>query len=174
MNWALYYCDFGRYGSPLRSGVAEYASDVNIAYKREALMSVREVWLDAYRETIVNWTLRARGEKIFLDPRMRVEQHRPLMTLSEAYRERIKWGRMFAETRVLTCSLQRRVLYALGVVLLPPLLTMRVFSHMSRQKRSLKQIATSLPLAALLLSGWAVGELLGYSHRFAENNCRQQ
>lgn len=162
MNWALYYCDFGRYGSPLRCGAAQYASDVNIAYKREALMAVREVWQDAYRETVVNWTLRARGEKIFLDPRMMVEQHRPPVTLGEAYRERIEWGRMFAETRVLTGSLRRRVLYTLGVLLLPPLLTMRVLRHMLRQRRSLKQIATSLPLVAFLLSGWAVGELLGY------------
>jgi hypothetical protein len=33
---------------------------------------------------------------------------------------------------------------------------------MIRQRRSFKQMAKTLPLAALLLTGWALGELSGY------------
>jgi hypothetical protein len=162
LNWALYYCDFGRYGNPLPRGEAEYASDVNLAYKREALDAIRDVWCGAYHETTVHWTLRSRGEVVFLDPRMVVYQHRPKITVLQALRERVEWGRIFAETRISTCSLWRRIGYAAGTAILPALLLLRVFRYMLRQRRSVSQIAQTLPLAACLLTGWALGEFSGY------------
>jgi hypothetical protein len=162
LNWALYYCDFGRYGNPLEHGPAEYASDVNLAYKREALDSIRDVWSEAYHETTVHWTLRSRGEVVFLDPRLVVYQHRPAIGLFRAVRERIEWGRIFAETRVARCSLWRRVCYAAGTAILPALLLLRVLRNMLRQGRSVTQIVQTLPLTACLLAGWALGEFSGY------------
>jgi hypothetical protein len=162
LNWALYYSDFGRYGSPLALGEAEYASDVNIAYKHEALQAVRCVWHNAYHETLVNWTLQARGESVFLDPRPIVFEERPPISFGGAFSERIAWGRVFAESRVAVCSRGRRLTYAAGTTILPLLLLYRVLKHMLRQRRSLAQIITTLPLAALLLTGWSLGELAGY------------
>jgi hypothetical protein len=162
LNWALYYCDFGRYGTPLLPGTTEYASDVNIAYKRAALKSISNAWENAYHETLVHWTLRSRGETVFLDPRMLVRERRPRIRFSAAFRERIEWGRVFAETRVAACSRWQRISYAAGAVLLPFLLMGRVCKHMKRQRRSFKQMITTLPLAACLLFGWSLGEFTGY------------
>jgi hypothetical protein len=162
LNWAIYYCDFGRYGRPFPARLAEYASDVNISYKRSALEAIRDVWLSHYHETTVNWTLQSRGEEIFLDPSMVVYQHRPPVTFARAYRERIEWGRVFAETRVAACGRWQRVFYAACAPILPVLLLSRASLHMIRQRRSFKQMAKTLPLAALLLTGWALGELSGY------------
>jgi len=56
LNWAVYYCDFGRYQNPVRPGPAEFLSDSNVAYKRARRSeSVKEVWSAAYHETSVNW-----------------------------------------------------------------------------------------------------------------------
>jgi hypothetical protein len=162
LNWALYYCDFGRFGRPLPNGEAAYASDVNVAYKRGALEAIREVWRDAYHETTVNWTLRSRGEVVFLDSRLVVHQHRPAISLGQAYRERIEWGRTFAETRVARCGVWRGLLYAAGTPVLPVILLIRVLRHMLRQRRAFRQMATTLPLALFLLTGWALGEFIGY------------
>jgi hypothetical protein len=162
LNWALYYCDFGRYGRPLQSGETEYASDVNVTYKRCALEAVRDIWDEAYHETTVHWTLRSCGEVVFLDPRLVVHQHRHPITLWCAYWERVAWGRVFAETRVSACSMRRRMLYAAGTPLLPALLLIRVLHHMVRQRRTPIQIAKTFPLVVCLLIGWALGELIGY------------
>ena len=162
LNWALYYCDFGRYGQPLPSGEATYVSDVNIAYKREALKTIRDVWRNVYHETTVHWTLRARGQVLFLDPRMVVYQHRPKTTLIKALRERVEWGRIFAETRVAKCNSWLRIVYAAGSLLLPPLLLIRVLRNMLRQRQTLGRIVQTLPLAACLVVGTALGEFLGY------------
>lgn len=43
LNRAVYFCDFGRYGRPFESGPAAYISDVNVAYKREALEATRAI-----------------------------------------------------------------------------------------------------------------------------------
>lgn len=162
MNWALYYCDFGRYGSPLPQGEVEYVSDVNVSYKREALESVRDIWRDEYHETTVHWTMRERGIELRLDPALKVYQHRPGITFSKAFRERVEWGRVFAETRVAAIGLSKRILFALLTPLLPIVLWLRVAKHMLRQQRTVNQMAMTLPLVAGLLIGWAWGELVGY------------
>lgn len=162
LNWALYYCDFGRYGTPLAPGEVEYASDVNLSYKHEALHSVRELWHNAYHETLVNWSLKARGETVFLDPRIVVFEERPPIGIGEALRERVAWGRVFAESRVAVCSRTQRISYAVGTTVLPLLLFYRGLRHMLRQRRSLAQLLTTLPLSAFLLTGWSIGELAGY------------
>jgi hypothetical protein len=162
LNWALYYCDFGRYGRPRQSQESAYVSDVNVAYKRGAIASVHSLWRQVYHETTVHWALRERGEKLYYDQRLVVYQYRPAPALKQAFRERIEWGRVFAETRVADCGMWRRVLYALGSPALPALLSARVLLHMLRQRRSFSQMAASLPLALCLLTGWALGELAGY------------
>ncbi|MBS1788235.1 MAG: hypothetical protein JST85_10955 [Acidobacteria bacterium] len=162
MNWALYYCDFGRYGSPLPTGEVEYVSDVNVSYKRQALEAVRDVWRNEYHETTVHWTMKQRGIELRLDPALKVYQHRPPMTFTRAFRERIEWGRVFAETRVAAIGFPRRMVYALITPFLPAVLLARIAKHMHRQSRSLGQMAVTLPLVAGLLVGWAWGEFLGY------------
>ncbi len=162
LNWALYYCDFGRYGRPLRSAEASYVSDVNISYKREALEAIRDVWRSVYHETTVNWTLRSNGQSLFLDSRLLVYEHRPRLTVSQAFREKIEWGRIFAETRIAKRSLSIRFLYAAGTLLLPTILTFRVFRTMLHRRGSAAHVVQTLPLAACLVAGTALGEFLGY------------
>lgn len=162
LNRAVYYCDFGRYGRPFENAEAAYVSDVNVSYKRGALLSVQDIWRDAYQETTVHWTLRANGRKLFLDDRPVVYQSRKGIRLGRALYERIGWGRIFAETRVKEISLFSRLLYALGAFLLPVVMLGRVFRHMLRQQRSIGVMLSTLPIASMLLMAWAWGEFLGY------------
>jgi hypothetical protein len=162
LNWAWYYCDFGRYGKPFQNGFSEYISDINVAYKREALESIREIWWEAYHETTVHWSLLENGSKLFRDERMVVFQNRPRLSLFGAFNERIAWGRVFAETRGERMSIFRRVTFAFGAIFLPLILLIRVVKNMRRQKRTIRQMASSIPLAVLLLIGWSLGESIGY------------
>jgi hypothetical protein len=162
LNWAWYYCDFGRYGRPFENGEAEYVSDINVAYKRDALESVRDVWREAYHETTVHWALRNRGTKLFLDERMLVFQNRPPLSIKKIWRERRDWGRIFAETRAGEMSFTKRFIYATGAIFLPPLLLARALKNMRRQKRTVPQILSATPYLLFLLIGWSVGELTGY------------
>src|SRR5690606_26362321 len=93
LNWAVYYCDFGRYQNPVPAGETPYASDANVTYKRADLERVRPVWEGAFREVVVNGALKSEGRGIALDPRIVVYQHRRGLNLATALRERFVWGR---------------------------------------------------------------------------------
>lgn len=162
LNWAVYYCDFGRYQSPLPAGPAEFLSDSNSAYKREALESVKDQWRDAFHETAVNWELRRCGAMLRLDPNMVVYQTRHNLSLFPVLRERFVWGRSFAGTRVADATLTKRAFYAAISFLLPVILTGRILLGGLRRGRNLRRLATALPLILLLELIWACGEFFGY------------
>jgi len=162
MHWATYYCDHGRYGSPLQSGEAEYVSDLNISYKREAIERTRNVWSEAYGETTVHWAMRDQGMTLRLDPVLKVFKHRPQIRYWQAVKQRAEWGRIFAETRIANSGVLQRIFFALMTPLLPVVLMGRNFKHMLRQKRTAGQMISMFPLVAGLLLGWSWGELVGY------------
>ena len=166
LNRAVYYCDFGRYQNPLPEGPAEFVSDSNVVYRRDALAEVAEVWADDYHETQVHWALVGAGREIWLTPQVRVWQRRADLGLGEALRERYVWGRSFAAGRVAGASLARRLAYAAASPLLPLVLSTRVarggLARGRARDRGRGRLLAALPLVLLLHTVWAVGELVGY------------
>ncbi|MFO0839370.1 MAG: hypothetical protein U1D55_12705 [Phycisphaerae bacterium] len=162
LNWAVYYCDFGRYQAPVSDGPSEFISDSNCAYKREALEAVKDCWHDAFHETFVNWKLREMGRELRLDPGMVVYQTRTGLTLGAALTERFVWGRSFAGTRAKGVSTAKRLIYAAFSFLLPFVLTGRILARGLGKRRAGKVLACA-PLIFLLETIWSVGEFVGYA-----------
>jgi hypothetical protein len=162
LNWAVYYCDFGRYQNPVPEGPAEFLSDSNVSYKREALESVKDLWAHAFHETSVHWELRRRGEKLRLEPRMVVYQTRQTLRLLPALHERYVWGRSFAGTRAAEIPLIRRMIFASLAFLLPAVLSGRVVLQAWRRRRHLDRLMLSMPFVVLLETLWSLGEFVGY------------
>jgi hypothetical protein len=161
LNWAIYLCDFSRYTNPVLEGPSTYLTDCNVAYKRKDLEAIASVWRDEFHETSVNWTLQARGKVLWLSPKIIVRQQRSL-TFRRAIRERYAFGRLFASTRVASTTPFRRLLYAVGAIPLPFLLTGRVMSHVFRKRRYIDEFFRALPLIGLMTTIWSWGELIGY------------
>jgi len=168
MNWAWYYCDFGRYGRPLDPAACDYISDVNIAYKREALESVRDAWQEEYHETTVHWLMQERGYVTFRDPSMVAMQHRPKLGFIKSIKERWQWAGVYAETRLQFIGFSHRMVLLISAPLLPAVLTLRAIRHMFRQGRGFWQMLTTVPLVWMLTAAWSFGEcyvyLVGASH----------
>lgn len=162
LNWAVYYCDFGRYQNPVPKGAVEFLSDSNVSYKRDALWSVKHLWFDAFHETSVNWELRRRGAILNLNPDMVVHQTRRTLGFAHALRERYVWGRSFAGTRAAEVPTVKRIIYAMFSFLLPFLLTLRIVRQGFAKKRHLRELILALPIIFLLETFWAVGEFVGY------------
>lgn len=165
LNWAVYYCDFGRYQNPVPSGPVEFLSDSNVSYKRDALWSVKHQWSDAFHETSVNWELRRDGATLKLNPEMVVHQTRRNLSFLFALRERIVWGRSFAGTRAMEVSNLRRALFAAFSFLLPFVLTFRIVALGLKKQRFLGRLFCSLPIVFLLEIFWSFGEFVGYVTR---------
>lgn len=162
LNWAVYYCDFGRYQNPVPSGETAFASDANTSYKRSALESVRALWEHSFREVVVNGALIARGDKIALRPDIVVFQHRHDLRLHSALRERFIWGRSYAITRCELLSNPRRIVYATLSPLLPLVMMFRIGRTAWRRRLGFVKFVGSVHFIALLLAGWSLGEGIGY------------
>jgi len=162
LNWAVYFCDFGRYQRPFEAGPRPYVSDVNICYRREALEQTRDLWQGGYHETRVNWALRKRGLELWLDPGPVVVQERRNLRLVPLLSERRHWGRLFAVTRVTEQAGRGRGLFALGTVALPAVLFARLARGVFSRQRALGRFLAAVPLILLLVTAWSYGELEGY------------
>ena len=162
LNWAVYFCDFGRYQSPFAAGPRDYVSDVNICYKRRAIDDTRELWRERYHETTVHWALQKQGEVLYLTPEFAVDQMRDGLTLSGCLSERIGWGRLFAYTRSRELSLVKRLVLAAASPLLPFVLFLRHLRGRLERHKDLGAFTRAAPATFLLLAAWSLGELLGY------------
>jgi hypothetical protein len=162
LNWAVYFCDFGRYQRPFAEGPRAFVSDVNICYKREALERTRSLWRTRYHEPVVHDALVHSGARLILSPDLVVDQRRDHLTISGLLRERIAWGRLFATLRVREKSLASRLAMAALTPVLPVLLFLRL-ARMQWQKRvSRRAFLVAAPCVLLLLCAWSFGEFLGY------------
>ena len=161
LNWAIYFCDFSRFRNPVPAHPVEYVTDINIAYKREALWSVRDHWFNAFHETAVNTGLRDSGELLMLDSNMVVYQNRTDLRLGPALIERYVWGRAFGGARVAQVSVGHRCLYASLAFLLPAMRTWRHGRAALTRQPCPRRFFAALPLIVLLELFWCLGEWIG-------------
>jgi Glycosyl transferase family 2 len=162
LNWAVYFCDFGKYQNPLPAGESLFVSDANVSYKRSALESIRSTWQETFHETAVNWTLVSRGEKLALSPKIIVYQNRGSLRLGNALKERFIWGRSYAATRATLAGGFKRAIYAALSPVLPLILLGRMAANVLKKRRCIGAFLKALPLTAALTVSWSLGELTGY------------
>ena len=144
----------------MTGGPADFLSDVNVSYKRSALEAVNDRWRDGYYEPAVHQALRAHGGVLWLDPSIVIEHQRGRLDLLPCLRERYAWARLYAGKRCDELSPHRRAALALLAPLLPALLLARqVRGAWSRRRQ---ENARALPLVAVLLCAWSIGEAVGY------------
>jgi len=163
LNWAGYWCDFGRYQLPFEGGPRHYLTDVNVVYKRQALEQTRAVWREKYHEPLVHWALENAGETLLLTPELVVDQLRDRLTVTALLEERLAWGRLFGSLRVHGSSPVRRIALTAMAPLLPAVLFWRMIRDQVRKGAPLGRLVRAGPAALLLVSAWAAGEALGYA-----------
>lgn len=162
LNWAVYFCDFHRYVSPVRAGATEFASDANVSFKRRSLEAIRPVWEASFHEPAVNAALAAKGETVALSPDLVVVQHREGLRPLEALKERFVWGRSYAAARTAAVTRERRFTLIATSPALPLLLTTRMARTVAERGRLRRVFVRALPWILLLTSSWSLGELTGY------------
>jgi hypothetical protein len=163
LNWAVYFCDLGKYQNPVLAGESAYASTVNIAYKRSALEAVCPVWQDSFNETRVHAALAGRGEKLALAPDVVVFHARSGQRLARAMREFLVWGRSYGRVRARLLGVRQTVTLTLSAPLIPALLLARMATRVVQRGRARWAFVRALPYTFLLACAWSAGETAGYA-----------
>lgn len=163
LSYAVCFCDFLRYQKPFSPGESRFVSDVNVSYKRDALESIRPVWQEIFHETAVSAALRARGERMALDPSIVFYQQRKNLRFGSALRERFVWGRSYAGTRARLAGPAHRIFWTAFSPALPLLIMTRMTFMAWRKKRTFATFLRAWPLTAAMVFSWSCGELIGYA-----------
>lgn len=161
IDWAAYFCEYGQFMLPLTDGPASEVPGNNLSFKRRALADGKEFTRDGFWKT--NWCrkLQREGIKLELRPSI-IVYYQKAFELVPFLLRRFHHGRCFAGMRGAGASLLMRVAYAAGSFLLPFVFFWRTVSRVVPKKRYLTRLFLSLPIIALAVVSWSIGECCGY------------
>lgn len=161
VDWAVFFCEYSGLMSPVAAGPADGLPGMNVAYDMDALNGERDAFREARWESFVHERLRRAGHTLGLDPSIVVE-HRKNFTVRGFLSERFHYSRSYAGMRVEGSGRAKRLAWAAGSLLLPPLLVARVSANVLRRREHTRALARAFPLVVLFSVAWALGELVGY------------
>ncbi len=161
VNWAAFFCEYAAYMGPVTEGESADLPGNNIAYKRPHLLRHAQELEQGRWESWINDKLRADGVPIASTNRAVVRHIKPFR-LGHFLVQRFHFARSYAGMRRVDQSPVRRLIYGVGSLALPALLTLRVTRTALAKGRHLGRFAASLPLIALFYTVGAAGEMVGY------------
>lgn len=162
IDWAVFFCEYSNFISPVDHGVVHDLPGPNVSYKRWSLDEMADLIRDSYWENFLHWRLEEKGYQLWSDPRVRV-LHKKHYRFAEFMSERFHYGRAFAGTRVENSPVSRKLFYIVGSPLLPPMLIVRIFRRVYKRRRHMGAFLKALPVIGTFMLAWAAGEFVGYT-----------
>jgi glycosyltransferase involved in cell wall biosynthesis len=161
VDWAAFLCEYSHCIPPLPAGPSEWLTGNNVIYPRLLLDRHRGVIEEGKWENHLHEALKRAGVPLVCEPDIAVG-HKKHYTVGEYLSQRYLYARSYAGARVNGQSLPKRFAYGLAAFALPPLLFYRTLSRVVSKGRHRAELVRSIPLLALFVSSWALGEVVGY------------
>ncbi|HEX8473057.1 MAG TPA: glycosyltransferase [Pyrinomonadaceae bacterium] len=162
-SWANLLIEYAQWLEPDEGGEREHLPGHNGSYKRDILLPYGdrlEAMLDA--ESILHWDLRARGHRLWLEPKARTF-HQNFSVPFSSIPLRFNGGRLFAASRSRAWSLPRRALFTVAAPLIPFVRCLRIVRELSRPGRPRHMLPRLLPALIVGLAFDGAGEMVGYA-----------
>lgn len=160
-SWACYMVDYGAFMLPARRRMTSLLPGIHLSYKRPVVELALTSMQDGFWKVFLHDELTRRGVPFLFEPELVTHYSRPdtfLRFLHRYYRR----GWYFAAMR---CKRMSRLSRFLRVVLFPALpvilFSQRMRAQIGKKAHRVEWFLT-LPLQAILLTCWAVGELTGF------------
>lgn len=161
-NWAVHFCDFGRYQAPLFNENPDFLSATNVCYSAEALGAVSDLYAEYFYEPKLHQALRENGWSLLLTDGPRCVQYRPRIGTGTLALEWYHWGRKYGLIHGGQISLPHRMMRIGMATLLPFVLYLRHLRRQIGKKHHLREFFLATPLVFLIGLSWAIGEFVGY------------
>jgi len=159
--WAAFWLDFRPYVPPQAPGEVGGLSDVNVSYKRQAIMAVQPAWRSEFNEYLVHGAFRAMGGRFLMAPGMAVTLRRPTRRLPVVLAERFHWGRVFGAARREAMPTSNTIAHVLAVPVLPVMVTSRVVRVTRGHPRHGRAPGGGWLALLACSTAWCAGELVG-------------
>lgn len=161
VDWAAFLCEYSHCLVPLPEGPADWLPGNNVIYPRSLLARYRPVLGQGQWENRLHDAMRRDGIPLVCRPDIRVG-HKKHYTVGEYVAQRYLYARSYAGARVTGASVTKRLGYGVAAVALPPILFVRTVSRVIAKRRHRRELVRSLPLLAVFVVSWALGEMVGY------------
>ena len=171
VDWAMYFRDYAPFMPSNEAGTVAALSGANVSYKRAALEAVASLLADGFYETSVNEALAQRGVALYLAPAA-VVIHDRRYGFAEALARCYHSARSYAARRVRGGPSSRRIVYAIGSLVLPMLLPARTIAVAARKRRHTHELWRALPVLVSVQLAWAAGEIVGYAFGEGDSGAR--
>ncbi len=160
VDWAAFLCEYSHCLAP-PAGPAKWLAGNNVSYRQSLLERFCDAIGQERWEDHLHNTMRRAGVTLESRPDIRVG-HKKHYTIAEYLFQRYVYARSYAGMKVQRAGIFQRFIYGLATLALPMLLIFRIVARVLRAGRYRRELVTSLPLLALFVSAWAVGEAIGY------------
>jgi len=160
IDWAAFLCEYSHVLTPRPAGPVEWLMGNNTAYDRALLQECHQVVHAGRWENVLHDELRRRGITLWNRPDI-VVGHNKHYTPGEYTAQRFLYARAYAADRVQSSSAMSRVAYGAAAMALPVLLYARITSRVWRSGAHRRELWQSLPLLALFVTAWGLGEVVG-------------
>ena len=161
VDWAAFLCEYSHCITPLPEGPADWLPGNNVVYPRALLWRYESVLGRGQWENRLHDAMRRDGVPLVCRPQIAVG-HKKHYTVGEYLSQRYLYARSYAGARVADASLPTRLSYGAGALALPPLLMFRTVRRVVAKRRHRAELVRSLPLLAVFVVSWALGEMVGY------------
>ena len=161
LDWAVFFCDYGRFMLPIADGPAAVVAGNNMSFKRAVLAALPETASDGLQEVFVCQTLRRRGAAVRSTPSM-IVVHAGSWSAEHVTRVPFHHARAYAGARLAGAAAWRRVVMSGLALGLPVLKVARVSRDAIARGRRIGPLVRSLPWIVVLSTSWSLGECAGY------------
>ncbi|MEQ1855734.1 MAG: glycosyltransferase [Longimicrobiales bacterium] len=161
MDWASFLCEYSHCIPPLPEGRVDWLPGNNVVYTRKVLDANAAIIAEHKWENRLHDAIRDSGTPLVCRPEI-VADHKKHFTFGEYMSQRYLYSRSYAGARVRGAPLTKKLAYAVGSLVLPPVLFLRTVSRIRAKDRHQAELKRSLPYIAFFVVAWAAGEFVGY------------
>lgn len=161
LDWATFLCEYSACLPPLPGGSAEWLPGNNVVYRRDILEKYRVVIAEGHWENRLHDAIKEGGTTLWCQPDLLVG-HKKHFGFLEYLSQRYLYARSYAGARVRGASIPKRLAYGAAAFLLPALLLFRTVQRLTAKKVPRPLMLRTLPLIAIFVMSWGIGEIIGY------------
>jgi hypothetical protein len=161
LDWARFLCEYSHCLPPMQAGPVDWLTGNNVVYPKTLLDRYRAVVEEGRWENHLHDAFRRDGIALVCHPEI-VVGHKKHYTFGEYLSQRYLYARSYAGARVTGASAGVRAAYGLAAFVLPPLLFYRTVTRILKKGRHRGLLFKSLPLIAVFVVAWGLGEVAGY------------
>ncbi len=161
VDWSAFLCEYSGCLPPLPAGPTDWLPGNNTVYRRAVLEQFQSEVEAGRWENHLHDAIRRAGGTLVCRPEI-VVGHKMHYTVALYTGQRYLYARSFAGMRVAGAAWPRRLVYGLAAaMLLPPLTYVRTVARVWPKAGYRGHLVRSLPLLAVFVTAWGLGETVG-------------